>query len=49
MSVSILEELNAAGYDFDKPEDARWLVAQTAQFEQLVDMLDDMENDDESN
>lgn len=47
MSVSILEVIEAGGYDLSTEEDARWLLAQVNQFEELVvkaeDMLEEIE------
>lgn len=47
MSVSILEVIEAGGYDLSTEDDAKWLLAQVNQFEELVvkakDMLDAIE------
>ncbi len=37
MSVSILEVIEAGGYDLNTVEDANWLLAQQNQFEELVE------------
>ncbi len=37
MSVSLLEVIEAGGYDITTVEDARWLVSKQSEFEQLVD------------
>lgn len=42
MSVSILEVIEAGGYDLSTPEDAKWLLAQVNQFEELVVKAEDM-------
>lgn len=47
MSVSLLEVIEAGGYDLNTVEDAQWLLAQVNQFEELVvkaeDMLEEIE------
>ena len=42
MSVSILEVIEAGGYDLSTEEDARWLLAQVNQFEELVTKAEDL-------
>ena len=43
MSVSILEALEHGGWDVENnPEDARWLLAQVNQFEELVTKAEDL-------
>ena len=42
MSVSILEVIEAGGYDLNTPEDAAWLISQVNQFEELVEKAEDM-------
>lgn len=42
MSVSLLEVIEAGGYDLSTPEDAKWLLAQVNQFEELVVKAEDM-------
>lgn len=42
MSVSILEVIEAGGYDIATEEDAKWLLAQVNQFEELVVKAEDM-------
>ena len=37
MSVSILEVIESAGYDLTTLEDAKWLVSQAKEFEELLD------------
>lgn len=47
MSASLLEVIEAGGYDLNTVEDAQWLLAQVNQFEELVikaeDMLEEIE------
>lgn len=51
MSVSIAEVIASGGYNLETVEDARWLVAQVNQFEELVvaaeDLIEESENQDE--
>lgn len=51
MSVSLLEVIEAAGYDLDTTDDALWLLSKQSEFEDLVEraeaMLDQVDNDDE--
>ena len=42
MSVGILEVIEAGGYDLSTEEDARWLLAQVNQFEELVTKAEDL-------
>ena len=42
MSVSLLEVIEAGGYDLSTEEDARWLLAQVNQFEELVTKAEDL-------
>lgn len=42
MSVSILEVIEAGGYDLNTPEDAKWLLLQVNQFEELVTQAEDL-------
>lgn len=37
MSVSLLEVIEAAGYNLNTEEDARWLLGKRNEFEELVD------------
>lgn len=37
MSVSLKEVIESGGYDLTTLEDARWLLAQQSQFEELVE------------
>lgn len=42
MSVSLLEVIEAAGYDLTTLEDAEWLVSKRAEIEDLLDKADFM-------
>ena len=42
MSVSLLEVIEAGGYDLSTEEDARWLLSQVNQFEELVTQAEDL-------
>lgn len=51
MSVSLLEVIEAGGYDLNTEEDARWLLGKQSEFEslvesaqELVDKADELEN-----
>ena len=44
MSVSILEVIDAGGYDLSTEEDARWLLAQCNQWDELVDAAEELIN-----
>ena len=37
MSVSLLEVIEAGGYDLSTVEDASWLLSKQAEFEELVE------------
>ena len=41
MSVSILEVIEAGGYDLNTKEDCQWLLGQVNQFEELVTKAED--------
>lgn len=46
MSVSLLEVLESAGYDIkNNVEDARWLLSQESEFNDLVEMAGELEDD----
>ena len=51
MSASIAEVIQSGGYDLSTVEDARWLVGQVSQFEELVvaaeDLIEESEAQDE--
>lgn len=42
MSVNIREVIEAGGYDLTKLDDARWLVSQEAEFDELIEQAEDM-------
>lgn len=42
MSVSLLEVIEAAGYDINSPEDAKWLLSKQDEFEQLVEQAEEV-------
>lgn len=42
MSVSLLEVIEAGGYDLNTEDDAKWLLSQVNQFEELVVKAEDM-------
>ena len=44
MSVSILEVIGAGGYDLSTEDDARWLLAQRNQWDELVDAAEELVN-----
>lgn len=37
MSVSLLEVIEAAGYDLSTPDDANWLLSKQNEFEELIE------------
>lgn len=44
MSVSLQEVLESAGFDISKNiDDARWLISQKDEFEELVEKAEDLE------
>lgn len=42
MSVSLLEVIEAGGYDLSTKEDAEWLVCQQSQFEELLEKAQEL-------
>ena len=42
MSVSLLEVIEAAGYDLTTEDDARWLLSKQNEFEELIDKAQDL-------
>lgn len=42
MSVSLLEVIEAGGYDLKKPEDALWLVSKQREFIELVEQAEEL-------
>lgn len=48
MSVSLLEVIEAGGYDLTTKEDALWLLSKRAEFEELVEQAEELiESSDE--
>lgn len=46
MSVSLLEVLENAGFDVkNNIEDARWMLAQESDFDELIESANDLEDD----
>lgn len=45
MSVSLLEVIEAAGYDVSTKEDATWLLSKQNEFEELVENAQDLVED----
>ena len=49
MSVSLLEVIEAGGYDLSTKEDAIWLLSKQTEFEELVEQAEELiENSDET-
>lgn len=48
MSISILEVIEAGGYDLDTVEDAEWLLSQQSEFEELVEKAEELVDNYES-
>lgn len=42
MSVSLLEVIEAGGYDLDTREDAEWLISKQSEFEALVELAEEL-------
>ena len=40
MGVSLLEVIEAGGYDISIPEDANWLLSKQSEFEELVEQAE---------
>lgn len=40
MSVSLLEVIEAGGYDLSTTEDANWLLSKQSEFEELVEQAE---------
>ena len=40
MSVSLLEVIEAGGYDLSKKDDAIWLLSKQQEFEQLIEQAE---------
>lgn len=48
MSVSIREVIEAGGYDLTTLDDARWLVSQEAEFDELIEQAEELIEEAES-
>lgn len=49
MSVSLLEVIEAGGYDLTTIEDANWLLSKQSEFEELIEQAQEVvDNADES-
>lgn len=42
MGVSLLEVINAAGYDLTTLDDARWFLSKVTEFEEIVQEVEDL-------
>lgn len=42
MSVSIREVIESGGYDLTTVEDARWILAQEAEFDELIEQAEEL-------
>ena len=42
MSTSLSEVISAGGFDLTKVEDAKWLVAQVNQFEDMIEAAENL-------
>lgn len=42
MSVSLLEVIEAGGYDVTTPEDALWLLSKQNEFEELIEQAQEL-------
>lgn len=49
MSVSLLEVIEAGGYDLSTPEDANWLLSKRSEFEELVEQAEAVVEAEEDN
>lgn len=45
MSVSLLEVIEAGGYDLSTVEDANWLLSKRNEFEELVEKAEELLED----
>ena len=41
MSISLLEVIEAGGYDLSTLEDAQWLLSKQQEFEELIDSAEE--------
>ena len=42
MSVSLLEVIEAAGYDLTTVEDANWILSKRSEFEELIEEAEEL-------
>lgn len=42
MSLSLLEVIEAGGYDLTTAEDANWLLSKQSEFEQLIEQAEEL-------
>lgn len=42
MSVSLLEVIEAGGYDISTVEDAQWLLGKQSEFEELIEQAENL-------
>ena len=42
MSVSLLEVIEAGGYDLSTVEDANWLLSKQSEFEELIEQAENL-------
>lgn len=42
MSVSLLEVIEAGGYDLSDREDANWLLSKQSEFEELIEQAEEV-------
>lgn len=49
MSVSLLEVIEAGGYNISTPEDARWLLSKQSEFEELIEQAEEVIDREEEN
>lgn len=47
MAVSLLEVIEAGGYDITTPEDARWLLSRKEEIEELLEQAEEVVWEDE--
>lgn len=47
MSVSLLDVIEAAGYDLTTVEDARWILSKEGEFDDLIEAAEELINNEE--
>jgi len=47
MSVSLLELIEAGGYNLSTPEDANWLLSKRQEFDELVEQAEELVDNNE--